>query len=201
MEVIKLVINKIGGYFSSELNLSEIDEIKLKYSLEIILTDLSKFIILLLFFSLIGKSMFFILTFPFLSLLRILTGGLHFKTYFGCLSFSFAFFLATLFCSTYVYLDDIHIILILLFSLISIYAAAPVPAKGRPKYSSKKIIKFKTLAMLLVMFSALLFYLTHKSPLLVSHIWVMLFESVQLLISKEVMKYEKTFQKTDRITW
>lgn len=191
--MIKLVINKIGGYCSSELNLNEIDEIKLKYSLEIILTDLSKFIILLLFFSLIGKSTFFIITFPFLSLLRILTGGLHFKTYFGCLGFSFGFFLLTFFCSIYIHLDDVHIILILILSLISIYTTAPMPSKGRPKYNSKKILKFKALAILLVVFGTLLFYLTFKSPLLVSYIWVMLFESVQLLISKEVIKYEKTF--------
>ena len=204
VNMIKSVTNKIGSYFSADLNLSEIDEVKLKYSLEIILTDLSKFIILLLFFSLIGKPTFFILTFPFLSLLRLFTGGLHFKTYFGCLSFSFAFFLIIFFCSIYIHLDDIDIVLILLFSLITIYTVAPIPSKSRPKYNSKKLLKFKSLAILIVLLSVLIFYLTHKSPFLVSQIWVMLFGSIQLLISKEVTKDEdvkKTFQETHRITW
>lgn len=201
--MLRLVTNKIGTYFSSELNLSEIDETKLKYSLEIILTDLSKFILLLLFFSFIGKSAFFIITFPFLSLLRMLTGGLHFKTYLGCLSFSFAFFLAVFICSTYVHPSDIYILLIFLFSLITMYIAAPVPTKGRPKHSHKKTLRFKALAILLIIFGTLLFYITHKNPLLASYIWVMLFQSIQLLISKEVMKHDqgkKTIKKPTSIS-
>lgn len=195
--------NKIGNYFSLELNLSEIDEKKLKYSVEIILTDLSKFILLLMFFSLIGKSTFFILTFPFLSLLRMLTGGLHFKTYFGCLGFSFAFFLAVLICSMYVNLGDIYVALVFIFSLLIISIVAPVPSKERPKHSNKKAIRFKALALLLIISGTLLFYIRHKDPLLISYIWVMLFQSIQLLISKEVMKHDqckKTLEKPSSIS-
>lgn len=187
-KVLKLITNRVGGYFSTELNLNEIDTIKLKYSLEVILTDLSKSIILLLFYSLIGQTMFFIIAFPFLSLLRMYTGGFHLKTYLGCFCFSFIFFFITFICSTYVKLNDLHIILIVLFSIIAILIFSPVPSKSRPKYSEKKKLVFKLISLFLIMFSALIFYITNKNPYFISPIWVMSFQSLQIIISKEVMK-------------
>ena len=92
-----IFISKLHEYFKEEFNLSEIDSIKLKYSLEIIISDLSKFAFLFTIFTILGEGTNFFYSALALLTIRLFTGGLHFKTYFGCMVFSIFFFYVSIF--------------------------------------------------------------------------------------------------------
>lgn len=55
-----IVIDKLHKYFQNEYELSQIDSIKLKYSLELVIGEISKFFILFFLFWVLGKSTDFI---------------------------------------------------------------------------------------------------------------------------------------------
>lgn len=97
-----IFIDKLHKYFEKEFNLSELAGIKLKYSLEIIFSELSKLFILFTLFSILRKKTDFFYSFLALFLIRTFTGGLHFKTYGKCLIFSGLFFYTSIFLKDFI---------------------------------------------------------------------------------------------------
>ncbi|MBU5310623.1 accessory gene regulator B family protein [Tissierella carlieri] len=83
-----ILIDRLHRYFQREFNLCELDSIKLRYSLEIIIGEVSKFIILIVLFWISSKVIDFIYCSSVLLVIRLFTGGLHFETYGRCLIFS-----------------------------------------------------------------------------------------------------------------
>lgn len=187
----KIVINKIDRYFQKEFELCDKDCIKLRYALEIILNDCSKLILLFLTFSLLDTSVNFLYCFLTLSLLRPFTGGLHFKTYIGCILFSGAFFYLSIFLADAIPLDFSSTVILLLLSGVTMLLLAPIPAKTRPVHPPGKILKFKCFSMVIISFHFFMWFLTNKHPYFMHSIWVIGLQSIQLFIGKGVLIYEK----------
>ncbi|WP_042678602.1 accessory gene regulator ArgB-like protein [Anaerosalibacter massiliensis] len=193
------LIDKLHRYFEKEFNLSELDSIKLKYSLEIIFSELSKLFILFALFSILRKRTDFIYSFLALFLIRTFTGGLHFKTYGKCLIFSGLFFYISIFLKDFISLNFTIISILFIFSLFTIIIFDPITHESRPSYSYKKKKQFKIISIILLSSHFLICFFADKSPYFINSIWVITLQSIQLLIAKEVNIYEKKkihFQKT-----
>ena len=80
-----IIIDKLHKYFENEYELSQIDSIKLKYSLELVIGELSKLLILFFIFWVLDKATDFICSLLILMMIRVFTGGLHFKHYGICI--------------------------------------------------------------------------------------------------------------------
>ena len=189
------IISKISSNYKIKNNLSELDEAKLKYSLSIILYDLTKIVILIITFLLINKFSNFIYAFIPLMLLRPFTGGIHFKTYLGCLFFSILFFLGAIYSNSTFSLDYTHLTIILLFSSVLTIALAPLPSKNRPVYSNRELFKFKIITGIILLLHILFFIFYPNNPYIIQYIWVLLFHSIQLSFTKGGLLYEKFYQR------
>ncbi len=186
-----LLIKKLHKYFKNKFNLSEPDSIKVKYSLEIIIGDLSKFIILFILFLMLGKINDFIYSTLTLLTIRLFTGGLHFSTYKGCIIFSSIFFYTSIFLKNYVVLNKFILITLFAFSILTVITLAPICGNSRPDYSYKKIRQFKLISVITICIHFLIYVFTHKNPYIINSIWVITLQSLQMLVGKGVQVYAK----------
>ncbi|WP_352420139.1 accessory gene regulator B family protein [Proteiniborus sp.] len=204
MVLINFLIDKIHNYFKNHINLSEYDSIKLKYILEVILNELSKIIVLFLIFSFLNEQRSFIYCLISLIPLRAYTGGIHYKTYMGCLIFSGIFFLISIYLSNKFSPNYFNVMIQLVFSLLVIVLLAPITSKTRPKYSNKKILKFKFFSILIVLFHFIMYFATKNNPYFAKSIWVITLQCIQLLIAKGGLLYEKSkndFHEANKLSW
>src|SRR5699024_4071763 len=186
-----ILVDKLHKYFEKEFNLSELDSIKLKYSLEIIFNDLSKFCILLALFLILGTTTDFMYSSLVLLMIRPFTGGLHFETYSGCLIFSGFFFYVSIFLKNHITLNSVIIIIFFILSLLIITLFAPIAHESRPSYSLKKRRQFKLISIIFVSIHFCLYFFTNKNPYFINSICVLTLQSMQILIAKGVQLYEK----------
>ena len=136
------LINSLHQYFKNEFNLSELDSIKLRYSLELITSDLSKCIILLCLFAILGKTADYVYSSLALLMIRSFTGGLHFKKYIGCIIFTGFFFCISILLKTHISLNFTILSTLFIFSSFTIFLFAPLCDKSRPNYSNQKRNRF-----------------------------------------------------------
>lgn len=195
-------MEKLVNYFEEEFDLAAIDKSKLKYSLEVISNDISKLLILLVLFFMIGKTKDFLYSALALMTIRPFTGGLHFKTYFTCLVFSGMFFTTSIFLQSNISLNSniLLILLIFIFSFSTIFFVAPITSKNRPLYSKEKLLQFKIISLSVVMIHFMAYIILNKNPYLNNAIWVFVLQSIQLIIRKGVDFYEKKRSSYQKIT-
>ncbi len=194
-----ILTDRLHKYFESEFNLSEVDSAKLKYSLEIIIGDFSKLLILFILFSILGSGTDFIYSSLALLMIRLFTGGLHFKTYAGCIIFSGIFFYTSIFLKTHIPLNFKIAIILFIFSLVTVNLFAPICGKSRPTYSHRKRQQFKLASTILMFIHFSLYFFTDKNPYFTNSVWVITLQAFQILIAKGVMIYENhkfNFEKT-----
>ncbi len=192
------LIDKLHNYFKNEFELREVESIKLRYAMEAIINDLSKLLILLAIFALIGKPMELIYSFFTLSMLRPYTGGIHFKTYKGCLAFSVVFFIVAILLAYNITLNNTIVTIVSLLSLLIISLLAPVPAKTRPVYSPRKVCRFRLISGLIVSCHFVLYLLASKNPYIINSIWVIALQCIQILIGKGVSIYDGSVRKIQK---
>lgn len=185
-------INSLHDYFKNRFNLSEIESIKLLYSLEVITNDLSKYLILIAFFSAFGRISDFIYSSISLIMIRSFTGGLHFSSYIRCIVFSTLFFCTSIALKTYVSLNTTIIVTLFISSLFIIILFAPLCSKFRAEYSLEKRFKFKFLGLILLFCHFGMYFFANKNPYLINSVWVISLQTFQILIAKGVEIYEKS---------
>lgn len=174
----------IMKYLSKDLNLLEDDKAKLLYSLRVIIGDLSKLMILYIVFFAVNRSAEYLMALLALSIIRLYTGGLHFKTYTGCLFFTFSFFTSSMYLATSDLVSRSGLIIIGLISLFIIALFSPITSKNRPDYSVKKRLQFKIIGCTAVTFHLIGFMATKNNPYFLISIWVIFLQSIQLMIAK-----------------
>lgn len=158
------------------------EEEQMLYSLEVILSELSKIIVLIFLFSLVHKSMDALLILAFTVPLRINIGGFHMKKYSSCLMVSFVY------CSVIIALGHyttIHQQILLGLSAICffiVYLIAPVIPLERLEAQSlpKHRLKFRALLVISIYISTFLMWnskYAHYTQ------WVTIVQTVLLLCS------------------
>lgn len=192
-------MDKIANYFEKEFNLSVIDKSKLKYSLEVLINEISKLLILLILFSVAGKTKEFIYSLLALITIRPFAGGLHFKSYAGCLVFSGIFFASSMFLNNNIYLaSNIPIIFILLIA--TILFIAPITSENRPVYSKEKLLQFKLISLAIILIHFIAYTILNENSYLNNSIWIFILQSIQLIIKKGVNLYEKKKSCCQKVT-
>ena len=147
--MIKSVSSFITQYLrTNNASLTEKDTLKIQYTIEVILGDLSKFIIIFVIFSMLKEIPLFLLSFIILNSTRPLLGGLHCKTYYSCLMFSTLYFLIIFLLSNLAPKLNIifYIIFFAIYFIITI-ASAPCRNEKRP-IKNKAVLKILSLISL-----------------------------------------------------
>lgn len=170
----------------------------INYSILCIWTDLSKFVILFLLFSLLHYPNEFIYAFVTTSLLRTLSGGKHFKTYIRCLSFSFIYFISLIMLSKFIFESYTEYLIIgcILSSIILMMIAPQIPIHSRRILKSNPI-HLKIIIMIIeITYNAL--FLVLKEPMFIIGLLAIIFQTILLLNLKgenyrEYNKKEETY--------
>lgn len=193
-----LFMDSIIDYLEDEFQLSAIEKAKLKYSIDVLFADITKILILLVISAFLGKTKEYAFSVLVLSTIRPYTGGLHFKTYTGCLSFTGLFFTATIILNSRVSLNNLAPYFFV-FSFITIFLLAPIISKNRPSYSNKKKLQFKILSLVIVSIHYIAYIMVNNHYLSLS-VWIILLQSIQLILGKGVEIYEKNKKYNETVS-
>lgn len=144
--------------YRSDLNESEIETIK--FGLECLISELSKFVTYFFIFMMLSMTMEYIVAFLFLCIPRLFAGGYHSKTYWGCFFVTFIAFCLAVFIGRMFYFGFIWRAFIMVFSFTLTIFYAPVDHLNKPIISEKrrKLFKFYSAFCMMIMGSIVLFY-------------------------------------------
>lgn len=190
--MLKSISILITNYLAKNNNsLTKNDLLKIQYSLQVILGNLTKSIIIFTMFLCLKQVPLFLLSFVILNSTRPLMGGIHCKSFNSCLICTIMYFLILLvFSILSPKLNLYFYIAFFIISLIITLAYAPCPNEKRP-IKNKKILKI--LSLISFIFWSILFF-TVKNTQVCNCIFLSLFmQIIQLIIInlKGVVFYEK----------
>lgn len=125
---------------------------KVTYAIEIMIAELSKLAVLVILFTVTGNAIKFMILFALLLFTRSFMGGLHAKTYLGCLGMSLLFFCAGIWIIPYIQISRVISGIVFAVYLICVIIIAPVQSPNRPKRTARWRLLQKTAA---IVFSAI----------------------------------------------
>lgn len=164
--------------------LSEKEKQSIYWGYKLIGAELSKFIIIFIFFILIGKWGEFLISIIMLLPLRCNMGGLHFKTYHVCFMVSFAVFVIAILFLPKIVLPYACMIIFLLICLILNVFIGPIINPTRPALSKFQIKRCKKRAVLILIFDIILYCTFPTNQYIICGIWITIEQTLQLVISK-----------------
>lgn len=129
---------RFSQWLLAEKNDSELKRYKITYSVQLILNDGEKIVLIGLFFSFLGRLTPYIMCVLFLGMLRTYCGGIHLNTFWNCFFMSFTCFGAIIFLGQYLLISSWQSYVIYLIDFILLLVFAPLPSKKRFIYSEKQ---------------------------------------------------------------
>lgn len=190
--MVKSISNLLSDYLWKNNNsLTKNDLLKIQYSLQVILGDLTKFIIIFSIFFFLNKLPLFFLSFVILNSTRTIMGGIHCKTFNSCLICSIIYFLAIMLFSTLSSKLDMYLyIAFFIISFIITLVYAPCPNEKRP-IKNKKILKI--LSLISLTFWCILFFTLRNTQICNCIFLSLLLQIIQMIIInfKGVVSNEK----------
>lgn len=147
------------------------------------LSDFSKALIFFIPFYLLGLHKEFLWGIFFLVLFRIFSGGIHCRTYWGCLILSFVIFSSGIFAGTKIILTTpIKEILIILCGLVVAYCT-PVVAKSRPVPTKRAKIISKIDTSIVIVTFLIITLVAESNTYLNIGCWFLILHTLQLAVA------------------
>lgn len=163
----------------------------IRYFYLCILYDGSKFLILLIFFSIFHLGREFCMEILFLLSLRNFFGGLHFRHYTSCFAFTFIFSSAGLALSHLAILDNNCQIALFIIAIVIAITNKPVTSAGRPPLSPKQESSYHRCGMAVMLIYFVIFLTIQNFPYRNLCFWVIILQTSQLLAANLLLKGEK----------
>lgn len=161
---------------------------QLKYTFTILFSELSKFVIISFFFR--NCFALYIYAAVLLGILRISTGGLHAKTYWGCLFMSLMFFCASIYLLPQIGISKIWMAVLILGCAAAIGLVGPVESIYRKPPSDSMKKRLVAQSLITVIMHLILFYLDNNEMFIVGS-WVIILQTAQLVIAKILRKMQR----------
>jgi len=182
MPVSNLFIKNILNHIRL-LNRYEEDDIDvIRYSLEAIMWEVEKIIILVLVFALMGYLDYFLITFLVVIPIRVLAGGYHSQTAISCLSITFMGFFLAIIVMPKLPLTPGWIIALAAFSLVVTLIAAPMyPLERAALIKTDNNGKKKVFVLVITALWLLLIFIYHGHPYAYPALAIIVLQNVQLL--------------------
>ena len=190
--MVSSIVKKVIENLNNKVELSEVEKEKISYSLTAIFNDLSKLLILLIIFSFLGLFYNFLMISIFSIALRVTIGGFHFRKYWSCLLFTFAYYLIIISINKFI-LNDMILIIIYIVAAFCIIWLAPMTSLERAAIRKTSIGTYKFIAFMILSLYFLI-YIIKKDSISQLSLLTSIAQSIQLLIMKGVNIYE-TYNK------
>lgn len=165
--------------FQHHYNLTDYQLKQLHYLFLTLLSEVTKLILLSIIFYDDKKN--FIFAAITLLFLRTASGGLHFNTYLGCLSFSALYFVLCIKILPYIILPQTLMLLLLLLEALINYYIGAITSSKRPKPTRYLISRSrKYIILYFLSYFLLLLIFPHSNYLYISF-WVITLHTFQLI--------------------
>lgn len=181
------------SYIQSQFDFSDYQIAQLKYLFKSLASEGSKFIIFSILFH--SKIRVFLFSIALLCILRIFSGGLHCKTYIGCFLTSLLFFVITLHVLSPISIPNTVQLLCVLLCIIAGYLVAPLPAKCHVQLQPSVISRCRNIYITILFVYLLTIYIIPSNLYLQTGFWVIILQSLQLLVAKIIQKGVHTNEK------
>lgn len=162
--------------------LPELDKKVLQFAGKVIFSELSKLILLLLFFTMFHRTKEFLFAAFALFPIRSQTGGFHCKTYGGCLTATFAMFIAAIMIFPQALPLSKMVLsgVLILCAFISI-SIEPVLNPTRPKLTPKQKKRSKYIVLVFVFCYIMLSFAFRFNHYTVCGAWIIIIQTMQLI--------------------
>ncbi len=173
-------IARILNHIRSLQTYNETDIDRMRYSLQSLLWEIEKVIILFVLFTILGYQTDYLVALIILLTIRTNAGGYHSQNNLSCLVTTFLFFFLSVILLPLVPLNKIGMLLISGFSLMTSLLIAPLLSLEKLNIFKKKdIITKKIMTIILTSFwlAAVFFFHIYESII----IWIILLQNIQLL--------------------
>jgi accessory gene regulator B len=125
--------------------------LKMEYGLVCIFSEVSKFVPLLILFSLLSLQKYFLIAFFFFGANRIFSGGYHAKTYWKCFVSTYTLFIFLVFTGNYFEANILPLSILLCAAIVAVCLYAPVDHQNKPILSPKRRLHMKYYSILAVL--------------------------------------------------
>lgn len=174
---------KLTEFLIKRYGLDYIDGLKLKYALDLLISESSKWVIAcLIFLSFNQVSFYLVMTFSLL-IMKPITGGLHFSSYIKCLGFTICFMLTAFFLYTQFALHATGYLLLILMDVIIFYLVAPVVPKAKQDAFPERNIKRRNLAIG-IMLLHFVYFVSGQSSIWIISLWTLTLHALLLLYAR-----------------
>lgn len=120
---------------------------KVKYALQVIVSEVEKLIILLMIFGIVGKTLEFLTAYVAVVTMRIYVGGNHVETFFGCVLYTFIMYAFILAGADYFTPNRYICSGVEILIMISIWNNQKSLPESRILYSQNRLLEFKMKAL------------------------------------------------------
>lgn len=174
-------MKRIKLFLQNELEYTEYQIGLIRYFLLSILSEISKFFIMGLFFSYISCTSYYLWAICILLILRYYSGGLHFNTYWKCFASSFLYLFLCIKLLPLLQFHKALQLIALLVCIIIAYFIVPVPSIYRPDMNTKKKKFYRIHLFLIIFIYFMLVYILPTNTFLTIGVWVIILHILQLL--------------------
>lgn len=165
---------------------------QIRYALECLSSEISKLVIMGIYFAFIHKLPDYVFGVAVLMLLRSRTGGLHFKHYISCFLFTFAFMFLGINVLPAIPLDKLHMLILLFVCLIANFYSSPVVSSYRPVPNGIRVKKSKLQAGTIITAYIVFLYVCPSNLYGTIGFWIIMLQSLQLVAAKLINTKRRT---------
>ena len=185
-------MNFLMNKIETAYNFSEYELKVIRYVITAFIYDLSKLIILGVFFYLFGMLPNFLCALIPFFLLRTKNGGIHTNNYWTCLLMTFLVFIPTvMILPVYVPLSSLLRLILMVPCAIIEFGLGPILSHRKVMLDEKGIRKNRIASFQVVLIIAVLIFLFPESTYLLASFWMVIFHAVQLVITKLYKEVKK----------
>ena len=162
--------------------LSELDKKILSFSGKVIFGEISKVIILLLFFTLFHETEAFLFATFALLPIRCQMGGLHCKSYWGCLTATLAIYVCSILLLPAFFKPSPFILAgsLLICAFIN-WGIEPIINPTRPRLTQSQIKQAKIIVICFIFCYIMLSFALQFNHLIVCGVWIIIIQTLQLI--------------------
>lgn len=158
---------------------------KMKYVLLSLLSEITKFMLIISFFLIMHKLPELIVSTIVLICIRCFTGGIHLKHYLSCLILTFCiFFIGIYILPMLISINSFGMILVLNICIILIYLIGPVPSSYRPPLSAEQKNKCKIIAVTTILIFIYIIIVFQEASCISAGFWIIVLQTLQLGFAK-----------------
>lgn len=181
-------MKQLRKLLQTECDYTDFQMQQIRYILLSLASEASKFLILLIFFKHISKTLEMLISIIALLSVRLFMGGIHFKHYLPCLLFTFGIFYSGIcILPFYVHLNVAAVLTVLNLCILLNYLTGPVLSSYRIPLTKAQKRSSSIKASTSILLYIIIIFVFQENDYLYTGFWMIVLQTFQLIIAKTII--------------